>query len=54
VNLSNVITKATLADAFVIALQRTGKSISNGALRAEALGASATPHALRGNPFVGD
>jgi rsbT co-antagonist protein RsbR len=30
VNLSNVITKATLASAFVVALQRTGKSVTLG------------------------
>jgi rsbT co-antagonist protein RsbR len=34
VNLSNVITKATLADAFVIALQRTGKSLPNASFTA--------------------
>ncbi|HEY0491154.1 MAG TPA: anti-anti-sigma factor, partial [Telluria sp.] len=30
VNLEDVLTKATLADAFVIALKRTGATISNG------------------------
>jgi rsbT co-antagonist protein RsbR len=30
VNLSNVTTKATLASAFVVALQRTGKSVATG------------------------
>jgi rsbT co-antagonist protein RsbR len=54
VNLSNVITKATLADAFVIALQRTGRSLSNGDRHAEAPGHSGSPAALRGNPFAGD
>jgi rsbT co-antagonist protein RsbR len=43
VNLSNVITKATLADAFVIALQRSGKSLGapNGA--AAPAGAASVP-----------
>jgi len=36
VNLSNVITKSTLADAFVIALQRTGKSMPIASLTAPA------------------
>jgi rsbT co-antagonist protein RsbR len=36
VNLSNVITKSTLADAFVIALQRTGKSMPTASLTAPA------------------
>ena len=31
VNLTNVITKSTLADAFIIALQRTGRSLPNAA-----------------------
>jgi rsbT co-antagonist protein RsbR len=30
VNLEDVVTKATLADAFLVALERTGTSISNG------------------------
>ena len=51
VNLQNVITKATLADAFVVALRRTGKSVSGGAPAAEAPG---TPGPLRGNQFAGD
>ena len=51
VNLTNVITKATLADAFVVALQRTGKSVSTAAVRADAQGAShASPNA---NPYAG-
>ncbi|MFM0200827.1 STAS domain-containing protein [Paraburkholderia fungorum] len=54
VNLSNVITKATLADAFVIALQRTGRSLSNGDRHASAPSISGSPGALRGNPFTGD
>ncbi|MFL9920174.1 STAS domain-containing protein [Paraburkholderia fungorum] len=54
VNLSNVITKATLADAFVIALQRTGRSLSNSDRHAEAPGLSGSPAALRGSPFAGD
>jgi len=51
VNLQNVITKATLADAFIVALKRTGKSVLGGAPAAEAPGA---PGPLRGNQFVGD
>jgi rsbT co-antagonist protein RsbR len=54
VNLSNVITKATLADAFVIALQRTGRSLPNGDRHAAAPSLSGSPGALRGNPFAGD
>ncbi|MFL9995842.1 rsbT co-antagonist protein RsbR [Burkholderia sp. GAS332] len=57
VNLSNVITKATLADAFTIALQRTGKSVSNAGHHGEAPGIPSTPGspgALRGNQFAGD
>ncbi|MFM0729768.1 STAS domain-containing protein [Paraburkholderia sediminicola] len=54
VNLSNVITKATLADAFTIALQRTGKSVPNAGRHAEGPGMPHTPLALRGNQFVGD
>jgi rsbT co-antagonist protein RsbR len=50
VNLQNVVTKATLADAFIVALKRTGKSVSGGAPVAEAPGA---PGPLRGNQFVG-
>lgn len=50
VNLSNVITKATLADAFVIALQRTGKSLQVGAPRTDGAGASG---AAPVNPFTG-
>jgi rsbT co-antagonist protein RsbR len=42
VNLSNVTTKATLASAFTIALQRTGKSVSKSAM-------NDTPHASRAN-----
>ncbi|MCC8394854.1 STAS domain-containing protein [Paraburkholderia sp. MMS20-SJTR3] len=38
VNLSNVITKATLADAFVVALQRTGRSVSGIAPHAQVPG----------------
>ncbi|WP_345815087.1 STAS domain-containing protein [Paraburkholderia sp. PREW-6R] len=51
VNLSNVITKATLADAFVIALQRTGKPVLGGALRGDAQGAGGASQAnsLAGN-----
>lgn len=51
VNLQNVVTKATLADAFIVALKRTGKSVSVGASAAEAPGA---PVPLRGNQFAGD
>jgi rsbT co-antagonist protein RsbR len=51
VNLQNVITKATLADAFIVALKRTGKSVLGAAPAAEAPGA---PGPLRGNQFVGD
>jgi rsbT co-antagonist protein RsbR len=51
VNLQNVVTKATLADAFIVALKRTGQSVSGGAPSAEAPGA---PGPLRGNQFVGD
>jgi rsbT co-antagonist protein RsbR len=51
VNLQNVITKATLADAFVIALSRTGKSVSGVSAPGEAPGA---PGQLRGNQFAGD
>ncbi|MFM0340510.1 STAS domain-containing protein [Paraburkholderia fungorum] len=48
VNLSNVTTKATLADAFVVALQRAGKSVLGAVHKLEA------PGALRGNQFAGD
>jgi rsbT co-antagonist protein RsbR len=48
VDLSNVTTKATLADAFIIALQRAGKSVAGVIQKAEASGA------LRGNQFAGD
>jgi rsbT co-antagonist protein RsbR len=51
VNLQNVITKATLADAFIVALKRTGKSVMGAAAATEAPG---TPGPLRGNPFAGD
>jgi rsbT co-antagonist protein RsbR len=51
VNLQNVITKATLADAFVVALKRTGRSLSGAHLTVEAPGAAGP---LRGNQFVGD
>jgi rsbT co-antagonist protein RsbR len=51
VNLQNVITKATLADAFVVALSRTGKSVSGAGAHGEAPGA---PGPLRGNQFAGD
>jgi rsbT co-antagonist protein RsbR len=51
VNLQNVITKATLADAFVVALNRTGKSVSGTGTHGEAPGA---PGPLRGNQFAGD
>jgi rsbT co-antagonist protein RsbR len=51
VNLSNVTTKATLADAFIIALQRAGKSVTNGNSSGDMHG---VPTALHGNPFVGD
>lgn len=51
VNLQNVVTKATLADAFIVALKRTGKSVSVGASASEAPGA---PVPLRGNQFAGD
>lgn len=51
VNLQNVITKATLADAFIVALQRTGKSVSGSASATDAPGA---PVPLRGNQFAGD
>ena len=51
VNLQNVITKATLADAFIIALSRTGKSVAGAVMPAEASGA---PGSLRGNQFAGD
>jgi rsbT co-antagonist protein RsbR len=43
VNLSNVITKATLADAFIVALQRAGKTVQVGGARIDAL--SANSHA---------
>jgi rsbT co-antagonist protein RsbR len=51
VNLQNVITKATLADAFIVALSRTGKSVAGVVKQAETLGA---PGSLRGNQFAGD
>jgi rsbT co-antagonist protein RsbR len=51
VNLQNVITKATLADAFIIALSRTGKSVAGVVKQAESNGA---PGSLRGNQFAGD
>jgi rsbT co-antagonist protein RsbR len=51
VNLQNVITKATLADAFIVALSRTGKSVAGVVKQAETHGA---PGSLRGNQFAGD
>jgi rsbT co-antagonist protein RsbR len=51
VNLQNVVTKATLADAFIVALKRTGKSVAGAATPAEGPDA-ASP--LRGNQFAGD
>ncbi len=51
VNLQNVITKATLADAFIVALSRTGKSVAGVVKQAETYGA---PGSLRGNQFAGD
>ncbi|MGA7777417.1 MAG: STAS domain-containing protein [Paraburkholderia sp.] len=51
VNLQNVITKATIADAFIVALNRTGKSVAGAIMPAEAPGA---PGSLRGNQFAGD
>ncbi|WP_083654885.1 STAS domain-containing protein [Burkholderia sp. SRS-W-2-2016] len=55
VNLSNVITKATLADAFVVALQRTGKSVSGIAPRAQMPGgAGAANPGANLNPYTGD
>jgi rsbT co-antagonist protein RsbR len=50
VNLSNVTTKATLADAFVVALQRAGKSVQGNAPRADGQIADG---ASRSNPFSG-
>nr|WP_329601615.1 STAS domain-containing protein [Paraburkholderia antibiotica] len=55
VNLSNVITKATLADAFVVALQRTGKSVGGIATRVDAQGAIGAAGAAQNlNPYAGD
>jgi rsbT co-antagonist protein RsbR len=51
VNLQNVITKATLADAFIVALSRTGQSVASATGKPEAPGALGP---LRGNPFAGN
>ncbi|MDE1181716.1 STAS domain-containing protein [Paraburkholderia sp.] len=52
VNLSNVITKATLADAFIIALQRSGQSVTD-SISARSDGPF-TNGPLRGSQFGGD